>query len=516
MASNNYRGANKRIAKNTLYLYIRMFLVLVVNLYTSRVLLHALGVSDYGTFVVVAGFVTLFGFFNATLASTIQRYFNYEGTEDNDSGIENIFSTGFRIHILIALLTIIALETIGLWYFHHYIRFPVERTEAATILFHASTLILVFNILQIPAMGLILAKEKMGIYAFINVMDVSLKLLATLSLAYLPFDSLSTYAGLLLAIAVIDFLFYTIYTKVKYPFLHFKAKTDTVLAKSMLTFTGWNLIGTFAFMLKGQGLSLLLNYFFGPVVNAARGIALQVSSAVSGFSSNISVAISPQIVTNVAEGNHLRAEKLMFTESKICFALILVLTIPLCLEIEYILRLWLGCQIPVGTGIFSILALIDILICTLNTPCTQITLATGRVKRYQVTSTIINLGLLPVSFLLLKVGFSATSAFVITIIFSCINQAACLINTHRVFRFGWTKYLIDVFLPCLAISMLLPLMPLMVKNALPPSFGRLILTTFVNIVVSIPLFYFILADKRERGICKAFLSQKLRTLHGKN
>lgn len=514
MASNDYRGANKRIAKNTLYLYIRMFFVLIVNLYTSRVLLHALGVSDYGTFVVVGGFVTLFGFFNATLASTIQRYFNYEGTENNEDGVENIFSTGFRIHILIALVTIIALETIGLWYFHHFIKFPIGRTEAATILFHASALILVFNILQIPAMGLILAKEKMGIYAFVNIMDVSLKLLATLSLVYLPFDSLSTYALLLLAIAVIDFLFYTIYTKIKFPFLHFKAKTDTVLAKSMLSFTGWNLIGTFAFMLKGQGLSLLLNYFFGPVVNAARGIALQVSSAVSGFSSNVSVAISPQIVTNVAEGNHLRAEKLMFTESKICFALILILTVPLCLEINYILHLWLGCQIPQDTGIFSILALIDVLICTLNTPCTQITLATGHIRRYQITSTVINLGLLPISFLLLKAGFSATSAFVITILFSCINQIACLFNTHRVFRFRWTRYFIDVVLPSIAAGILLPLLPMLVRNMLPSTFFRLILTTVVDVVVAIPLFYYIIADKSEREICRTFFFQKLRTLHG--
>lgn len=247
-----------------------MLFVLVVNLYISRALLETLGVSDYGTYVVVAGFVTLFGFFNATLASTMQRYYNYLGTKDHQAGLEKVFSTGIYIHLFIAFIIVLALETFGVWYCYHVLVIPANRFNAALIVFHASAFSLFLLILQSPFTGIILSQERMNWYAIVSIIDIVLKLAATLSIFYLPTDSLSTYAVLLALISIVDLLLYVSYAKIHWHFLRLSCKIDRKLVKSLLSFTSWSLIGTFAFMLRGQGISLLLNSFFGTIVNAAR------------------------------------------------------------------------------------------------------------------------------------------------------------------------------------------------------------------------------------------------------
>lgn len=504
-------NSNKRIAKNTLYLYIRMFLVLIINLYISRALLQALGVSDYGTYVVVAGFVTLFGFFNATLASTMQRYYNYAGTQRGEEGLQEVFSTGCVIHLIIAGVTLIVLESFGVWYFYHFLVIPAGRFSAAFTVFHASVISLVLLILQMPFTGLVLSQEHMGYYSLVSIIDIVLKLVVTLSISWLPYDKLSTYGLLLMGISIIDILLYSIYGKMKWRFLHVSRKVNGKLMKSLLSFTGWNLIGTFAYMLKGQGISLLLNNFFGPVVNAARGIAMQVSNAIANFSSNITVAFSPQIVSSVASGDKLRAEKLMFAESKICYALLLILAVPLCLEMDYVLKLWLGTNIPFQTNIFAILMIADALVCTLNTPCTQVTMATGKIRNYEIAATIVNLCLIPVCYIFLKAGFGAVSSFVITVVFSMFLQTVCLVLAHRVFEFNLKEYVKSVVLPCLAITILLPVIPLIVKASLTQNFGRLLLVCFVDVCVAAPLVYAVLLNNKERP----FFIQIIRNAKGR-
>lgn len=481
-----------------------MFLVLVVNLYISRELLGTLGISDYGTYVVVAGFVTMFGFFNATLASTMQRFYNYLGTKYKQEGLEKVFSTGIYIHLAIAIFIVLALETFGLWYCYNILVVPANRFNAALIVFHASAFSLFLLILQSPFTGIILSQEKMNWYAIVSIIDIVLKLAATLSLSYLPTDSLSTYAVLLSLISIADLILYVSYVKFHWHFLSLSRKIDKKLVKSLLSFTGWNLIGTFAFMLRGQGISLLLNSFFGIIVNAARGIAMQVSSAIQNFSSNISVAFSPQIVNAVASEDNQRAEQLMFTESKICYALLLIIVIPLCLEIDFVLRLWLGTNIPVHTNIFSILMLIDAVICTLNTPCTQVTLATGRIKAYEIGSTVVNLFLIPVCYVLLLLGFKATSSFIITIIFSIILQIVCLYFANKELHFSFSAYVKQVILPCVAITIMLPILPYIAKQCMSLTLVRLAIVCLIDILIAIPLVYFILLNEKERRVSKAY------------
>lgn len=475
-----------------------MFCVLIVNLYMSRVLLRTLGVSDYGTYVVVAGFVTLFGFFNVTLSSTMQRYYNYAGTKDNEEGLQVVFSTGCAIHVLIAGLTLIILESFGIWYFYNLLVIPAERFHAAFIVFHASAGSLVLLILQSPFIGLVLSQEHMGYYSLVSIIDITLKLIVTLSISHLPSDPLSTYGLMLVGISITDFLLYSIYAKIHWRFLRLSRHVNRKLMKSLLSFTGWNLIGTFAFMLRGQGVSLLLNNFFGPIVNAARGIAMQVSSAIQNFSSNISVAFSPQLVNAIAAEDNKRAENLMFTESKICYALLLVIATPLCLEMDYVLNLWLGANVPYQTNIFSILMLADALVCTLNTPCTQVTMATGKIRKYEIAASAVNLCLIPVCYVFLKLGFGAISSFVITICFSIILQTVCCTITHTVFRFNPATYLQSVLLPCVIATALLPVIPFIIKNCMTASFVRLTCVCLTDVVVAIPIISFVMLNHKER------------------
>jgi O-antigen/teichoic acid export membrane protein len=506
----NYHDSNKRIAKNTAFLYVRMLFVLLVNLYVSRVLLDALGVTDYGIYVVVTGFVTLFGFVNATLASTMQRYYNYTGTQDAVNGIRNVYSTGCYIHVLIALVALLLMETVGLWYMYRFIVIPAERFEAGLFLFQTSALTLVLIILQIPFMGLVIAKERMGFFALVSIIDVVLKLAAALSLEVLPYDSVKTYGLLLLCISILNLTLYVAYVKYNFAQAHLSRQINRDLLRALMSFAGWNLVGTFAFMLKGQGVSLLLNNFFGPLVNAARGIAMQVSSAINGFSNNITVAFTPQIVNSVAAGDDDRARSMMYNESRICFGLILLIMIPLSLEIDYILRLWLGINVPDKTGIFSILMLADTTLCTLNTPCTQITQATGRIRKYQIAATCVNLALIPVCYVFLKIGMSAVSSFIITIIFSAVNQVVCLYNTNRVFRLNIPCYLRSVVRPCLICLVLLPVLPALVRVSLSPSIGRLVTTTVIDILAGLPLIYFILFNRKQRQTIRNYIADKLK------
>ena len=486
-----------------------MFFVLIISLYTSRVILNTLGVEDYGINNVVAGFVSLFGFLNATLSSSIQRFYNYEGTKNGVEGFRQVYITGMIIHIIIAIIIFIILETFGLWYVNKIMVVPEERLQAANIIYQTSIISMLLIIIQIPFIGAIMAKEHMNFYAIVSIIDVLLKLGIVIALPYISFDKLIIYGLLSLVINIANFVLYYAYSKNKFAEISFEIKYYPSLFKSILNFSGWNLIGTFAFMLKGQGLNMILNLFFGPVVNAARGIAYQINGAVSGFSQNITIAFRPQIVNSYADNNYSRVLHLMFTESRICFMLIATLIIPLIIEIDYILHLWLGETVPEQTNIFSILVLIDMLVCTLNTPCTQVVWATGRIKYYQIGSTIVTLLLLPICWILLKLGMSASSVFIATIIISCINQIVCLILANRVFSIKLESYCKSVIAPCLIFVIIVPIIPVIFHIYLDKSLIRLILIVLCSIFTAIPLCYSLGINKQERIKIRNIIKQKL-------
>lgn len=500
---------NKLIARNTTFLYIRMFIVLVISLYVTRVVFNSLGVVDFGIYNVVAGFVSLFAFLEATLSGSIQRFYNYLGTKEGEEGFNKVYSAGIKIAAYSAFALFILFETLGIWYINNVMVIPTERLTSANVIFQFVVFSFVLMFVRMPYVGMIMAEEKMDFYAIVYIAEAVLKLGMALALPWLPGDVLVVYGLSMFLISLVVCLMMVIYVKRKFAYLHFSKHQDKDTFKSLLGFSGWSLIGTFAFMLKGEGLNLLLNSFFGPIINAARGIAFQVSNAVNGFSSNISMAFRPQIVNSYAERNTKRTFSLMFRESKICFSLIALLLVPLVLEIKYILRLWLGSDIPEYASIFTILVLLDTLICTLNAPCTQIVYATGRIKSYQIFSTIVNLMLIPVCYLFLKIGYSAISIFIIAIVFSIVNQIVCVIVASRVAGFGLCDYLKAVILPCLSNSFLI-ILPYLIVRSMNESFVRLILVLLTSFVSAVPILYILVLDEKEREYIKLILSKTFR------
>jgi len=509
MIMQGVRTNNKRIAKNTIYLYVRMFFVLIVSLYTSRVVLNTLGVSDFGVYNVVGGFVSLFGFLNTTLASSMSRFFNYEGGQRGEEGVREVYTAGFWIHVLLAVVVLILLETFGLWYVNNVMVVPDDRLHAANILFQYSIFSMTLVILEIPYTSAIMSYERMDFYALVSIIDVVIKLLIVLALPFIPYDKLISFATLTLIITVVDFLFYFIYAKRKFRALKLYDKVNKTLFKSFLSFSGWNLLGTFAFMLKGQGLNMILNVFFGTVINAARGVAYQIYGAIIGFSGNISTAFRPQIVDAYSKTNNDRVLKLFFSESKICYCLILVLIVPIIIEIDYILHLWLGDAVPEYANIFAVLVLIDMLVCTLNTPVTQVTFSTGKIKTYQVINSSINLLLLPVCWLFLKMGYEASSVFVITIIFSVVNQIACLYCMKKVFSYSVREYLSNVIIPLAAITILLPVCPFLLGRYMDTSFLRLALVCVSDVMISGILMWLLILKKHEKQVVEDYIHRKI-------
>ena len=491
---------NTRLVKNTVFLYIRMFFVLIVSFYTSRVVLQVLGVNDFGIYNVVAGFVSMFGFFNATLSSSMQRFYNYEGTRR----YHDVYVAGLTIHIALALFLFVLLETIGVWYVNSVMVITEGRLVAANIVFQATIISMLFVILQIPYTGAIMADERMDYYALISIIDVILKLVAVLILPQLPYDSLIAYSVLLLIVSILSFCCYFFYSKSKILVgkvtFHdlFHKGSSRALLKDILGFSGWNLFGSFVFLVKVQGLNLLLNLFFGPVVNAARGISMQVNGGITGFSGNVAIAFRPQIVSSYAESDIKRCLSLMFYESKICYCLILLLIIPVIIDIDYILSLWLGSVIPDRANIFSILVLIDSLVCTLNTPMTQVAFATGKIRFYQICSSCVNLLLLPISFVLLKLGYNPESVFWMTIIFSIANNIGCFYAIRKLVSFSIWDYLRTVLIPCLSVTILISVVPFLVWSKMTPGLNRLLFVCLYQFMVGIPLILVIVFSKSER------------------
>lgn len=505
IAMGDNRGKNSKIARNTLFLYVRMFFAMVVALYTSRVLLQTLGVVDFGVNNVVAGFVTMFSFLNSSLTGAIQRYYNFEKSTHGAEGIGKVYRTSMLIQVSMAIIVLILLEGFGVWYLNNVMVIPEDRMLAANILFQCSTVSLLFLIISIPYSAAIMSFEHMDYYAIVGVLDVVLKLVIVLILPYLGSDKLITYAGLLFLISVINFLLYFVYARRKFDALRLRGERDKSLLKSMLVFSGWNFFGTFSNVVYQQGVNLLLNFFFGPVVNAARGISAYVSQALHGFSSNIVVAFRPQMVESYAEKNYTRTKNMMYSESKICFLMLLLFIVPIVIEIDYVLHLWLGEEVPELSAIFTVLVLIKMLITTLNVPFTQIVHASGIMKKFQIITGGITCMIIPLGWVAFKMGLSPVSIYIIALFLAIATQLACNVIVKQFFNYDVKHYLLCVIGPILSISVVSPILPWLIHKAMTESFLRLVCVTIVSVLVIIAYSYFVVLNADERSLALSMI-----------
>lgn len=424
--SNQTSDNNKRIAKNTLLLYVRMLFMMALSLYTSRIILNTLGVKDFGIYNVVGGIVGMFSFLNNSMSSATQRYITFSIGKGVFENQQKVFCTAVQIHIGIALLVALLGETVGLWFLYHKMQIPLDRIDAAFWVVQCSVLSAAIGIISVPYNAAVIAHEKMSAFAFMSILEVVLKLVLVFSLVIFNVDKLILFAVLLLLIGLFMRMCYGYYCHKHFLETRYVHKWDKTLLKEMSNFAGWSMFGNLAGVLYGQGLNMLLNVFFGPVVNAARGISVQVLGAVQQFVSNFQTALNPQITKNYANGNLTEMHTLMFRSARFSFFLLFFFALPVMLETNFILKVWLHI-VPDNAVIFVRIMMCTSLIYTLSNPLIIANQATGKVKKYQAVCGTILLAILPISYICLSLGCPAYSVFIVHFVVEAIAQFARMI-----------------------------------------------------------------------------------------
>ena len=453
--SNQTSDNNKRIAKNTLLLYFRMLFMMAVSLFTSRVVLNTLGVEDYGIYNVVGGIVAMFGFINGSMSSATQRYITFALGKGDKNRLQTVFSTTLQIHTLIAGVIVLLGETIGLWFLYNKMQIPADRMDAAFWVLQCSIIAAVVMIISVPYNADIVAHEKMSAFAYISILEVVLKLAIVYMLLVFSFDKLVLYAFLLLAIQILIRFCYSYYCNKHFEETKYKHVWDKALFKEMTGFAGWSMFGNLAAVLFGQGLNMLLNVFFGPVVNAARGIAVQVQNAVQQFVLNFQMALNPQ---TYAQGEMQEMHKLMYRSARFSFFLLFFLSLPVLFETKFILTVWLKI-VPDNTVVFLRIMLCTSLIYTLSNPLIIANQATGKVRKYQAICGTILLMILPISYISLRLGLPAYSVFIVHFLMESLTQVVRMFLLRPLIGIRIRDYLRYIYSPVLwviAVSVILP------------------------------------------------------------
>lgn len=453
-SSNN----NKRIAKNTLLLYFRMFLTMAVSLYTSRVVLNTLGVVDYGVYNVVGGIVVMFGFINSCMSSATQRFITFALGKGDVQHLKTVFSTSLQIHVIISAVVFVLCETIGLWFFFTQMQIPAERMDAAFWVLQCSILATIVMFISVPYNADIIAHEHMSAFAYISILEVTLKLIIVFLLVLFPVDKLILYAVLILAVQIIIRFCYSIYCNKHFEESHYIHVKDKKLIKEMLSFAGWSLWGNLSGVLSTQGLNMLLNVYFGPVVNAARAIAVQVQNAIMQFTTNFQMALNPQITKTYARGEMEEMHKLMFRSARFSFFLLLFISLPVLFETNFILKVWLK-TVPDNSVTFLRIILCTSILTSISNPLMVAVGATGKVKKYQAVCGGILLTILPISWICLKLGCPAWAVFVVHFCVECCCLVARMILLKPLIGIKIREYIQNIWIRVIVVSFLSIIVP---------------------------------------------------------
>lgn len=501
---------NKRIAKNTLMLYFRMIITMVVGLFTSRVVLQTLGVEDYGIYAVVGGIVSMLSFLNGAIVSATQRYLTFELGRGNQEQLSKVFSTSLQIHFLISLVVLLLSETIGLWFLYEKLVIPAERLDAAFWVFQFSIVACVVKIISVPYNAVIVAHEKMSAFAYMSVLDVVLKLLIVYLLYISPWDKLVVYAALLLIVDLLMRWIYVYYCQKYFWESHYSHSIDKPLLKEMCSFSVWSFGGSFVSVLNSQGINLMLNIFFGPLVNAARGIALQVQGVILGFVGNFQTALNPQITKNYANGNLQRMHQLIFCSAKFSFFMLFLLALPVLLETDTLLQLWLGTY-PEDTVVFTRWSIAYSLISTISNPCVRANQATGNIKKYYIVVSSVLLLVFPISYIFLFLGAPAYSVFIILFFIECVALYSRVYMLREQINLPMRAYLRFIFVPLLKVIIISSVLPMIVYWNLSDGVVRLILVVLLSALSVILSVYIYGLTKKERY----FLDEKIKSIISK-
>ncbi len=496
----------QRIAKNTLMLYVRMLFSMLVSLYTSRVILQALGVEDYGINNVVGGLVSMFSLVSGSLSSSVSRFLTFELGRNDVSRLARVFSTSICIHAVLAVIVLILMETVGVYFLNTRMTIPSARLEAANWVFQASILSFILGLLSVPYNASIVAHEKMGALAYISIVDVVLRLMVTLFVAYAPwrFDRLIVYSVMSVGVSIIFRCINVYYCRFHFEECRLHWSFDRSCWKSMSAFAGWNFIGCTAGLLKDQGVNILLNLFGGPLINAARGIAVTVNSAVNSFSGNFMAALQPQIIKSYVAGDRVSMMSLVERGSRFSFYLLLILALPVLMETGFVLTLWLK-QYPAHTEHFVRLVILLSMLEVLSQTLIVLQTATGKIRNYQLGVGGVLMLNFPLSYMCLKAGLPPESVYVAALLVGACCLGLRLFFLKKMVSLSILHYVRNVCLNVLAVSFMALILPLSLCCSMEDGLQRFAILTPVCVVCTISAIYWIGCSRSERS----FLTERV-------
>lgn len=502
----------KRIAKNTLMLYGRMLFSMVVSLYTSRVVLNTLGVVDYGIYGVVGGFVSMFSLISSSLSSAVSRFLTFELGRGDKERLGKAFSTSLLIHIALAIVVLILAETVGVWFVNNKMTIPADRMYAANWVFQASIVSFMFGLFSVPYNASIVSHEKMSAFAYIGILDTTLRLVVVLFIAYSSwqFDKLIVYSMLLVAVSISLQCIYLIYCRKHFEECRLRISFDKEFWKEISAFSLWNFIGCTAGILKDQGVNVLLNLFVGPVLNASRGVAGSVNGAVSGFASNFMTALNPQITKSYASGDLSYAHYLVERGSRFSFYIMMFFAVPILLETDFILTIWLK-QFPEHSLNFVRLVLMLSLVDILSNTLITLQNATGKIRNYQLVVGGILLLNFPLSYVCLKVGFAPESTYIVAIVVAVMCMISRLLFLRRSASLPMSGFLKRVVLNVAMVLICSMMVPLVIHKLMPYGLERFLVVGTASVIMSTLSILFVGCNSSERS----FILQKALSIKNK-
>lgn len=506
MLANNH----KRILRNTGMLYIRMLLAMAVGLYTSRLVLNVLGVEDFGTYHVVAGFVALLGFMLGAMTTATQRYFAFDLGQNNGNNLRGLYTTSLQVHALLAIFIVIIAETLGYWFVSTKLSIPANRLDAALQAYHLSVATFAVSVMTVPLTAMLMANERMGLFALMSMGDTLLKLVTVLLLSYLAYDKLSLYAVLLLIVALFTFNGYLLINRTIFPTIRLQWTWNAKSFRSMLGFTAWNTWGNLAAAMSEHGNNVLLNIFFGPTVNAGRSMATQANGALSSFVANIQAAVNPQIIKHYACGQHQQMHELVQRVSKYNFLLLLTLAMPVLFYTQQLLEIWL-IKPPDYAAAFLQLTIIVSLIDSISRPMMTSVQATGKIRLYQSVVGGILLLNVPLAFIAVTIWNQPTLVIWSSIVVAIFSLIARLFILKHL-----TEMAIDIFIKTVIYRVLIAGLATTLINyflLFQDTNGMLlIIALIINLASTIIIIYMLGLNTQEKKYISTFMVQLYRKL----
>lgn len=505
---NNEASSNKRIAKNTMLLYIRMVFLMLIGLYTSRVILDSLGVEDYGVYNVVGGVVSMFTMVSGALSASTSRFITYEIGTGNLEQLKTVFSSSVTIQIILSIIFVLLAETVGLWFVNEKLVISPSRLVAANWVYQFTIVTFVLNLINLPYNAEIIAHERMSVFAYVSIIDGIGKLLVAWAISFTNNDRLILYGGLIMLIALIDRIIYGVYCQKQFQECSFRFVFDKSLLKRMFSFAGWNMIGATSAVFRDHGGNIVINLFFGTAINGARAIAVQVNTIVQGFVSNFQTAFNPQIIKRYASGNNESMQRLVFQGARFSYYILFILALPIIVNTDFILSIWLK-EVPPHTSNFLRLVLLFSLIESLSGPLMTAMYATGKVKMYQIVVGTVQLMNLPLAYVALLLGGPSEIVFVIAILLSFVALFARLIILKPLLSLSIRLFLEDVFFNVMIVSVISCIIPFVLSYYIPSSIIQFIIISILCVVCSAFAIFFAGCSNDERNIAFGYVRNKL-------